>query len=206
MYVQDDDADLIPTVEAARAGDPLAFEALVRRFRAPVTAYAFSLLRDRGYAEDAAQETLLLAYRRIRAVREPRRFSSWLFSIVENVAFTGSRSRRRRPSVPLKDGDAVAEGTPWEEAAAREEPGPGEDPGGASREVLALRSSLERIRPCYAEILRLHYLDGLSHREMAAALNLTQNNARMRLRRARGALRRDLAEYGAAAVPGEAPR
>lgn len=206
MYEQDDDADLIPTVEAARDGDPLAFEALVRRFRAPVTSYAFSLLRDRGYAEDTAQEALLLAYRRIRAVREPHRFSSWMFSIVENVAFTGSRGRKRRPSVPLKDGDAVAEGTPWEEAAAREELEPGEDPGDASPGVLALRSALERIQPRYAEILRLHYMDGLTHREMAAALGLTQNNARMRLRRARGALRRDLAGRGAIGVPAEAQR
>jgi RNA polymerase sigma-70 factor (ECF subfamily) len=202
-----DDADLIPTVEAARDGDPLAFEALVRRFRRPLASYAYVLLRDRGYAEDTVQEALLLAYREIPRIRRPGRFSSWIFSIVENAALSGRRARRRRPFLPLRDEDAVAEGPgaegpPWEPGEVPEEKGLDE----SRPEVQALRSSLGRIPPHYAQALRLHYMDGLSSREMAAALGLTRNNAKMRLRRARRALRRDLAGSGAILEPAEAPR
>jgi len=200
MFAPDDDRDLIPTVEAAQRGDPLAFEALVRRFRRPLASYAYALLRDRGYAEDSTQEALLLAYREIGTLREPGRFSSWLFSILENRAVSGCRSRRRRPALPLDEEDAVAEGTPWEEAAAHEEPDA--EAAGLRPEARALRGALDRLPAHYAEALLLHYVDGLSSRELAGELGLSFNNAKMRLRRARRALRRDLA--GSAAPAGGA--
>jgi RNA polymerase sigma-70 factor (ECF subfamily) len=180
-------------VAAAKRGDPAAFERLVLRFRGPLAAYAFSLLRDRGHAEDAVQEALLLAYRDLGDLRDPRRFRQWLYAIVENTALSGYRRLKRRPAFPLGEEEAVAEGCPFGEADgdAREIP---------TYRVEALRASMAGLRPHYAEALRLHYVDGLSSKDLASALGLSQNNAKMRLRRARKALRRDLEARGVEAA------
>jgi RNA polymerase sigma-70 factor (ECF subfamily) len=185
--------DLAPTVAAARRGDPAAFEKLVLRFRGPLTAYAYSLLRDRGHAEDAVQEALVLAHRDLGALREPGKFRQWLYAIVENTALTGYRRLRRRPTLPLGEEEAVAEGASFG--------GGGGDPGEPlSYRAEAVRASMAGLRHHYAEALRLHYVDGLSSREMAGVLGLSQNNAKMRLRRARKALRRDLEARGVEAA------
>jgi RNA polymerase sigma factor (sigma-70 family) len=201
--VSAEDAEIVPTVEAAQRGDPLAFEKLVRRFRGRLATYAYALLRDRGHAEDATQEALLLAYSELGTLRDPARFRPWLYAILENAALSGCRYRRRRPSFPLADDEAVAEGSPWEAAAAREEQGA--EPPGLRPEVRAVRSALDRLPGHYAEALLLHYVDGLSARDLAGALGLSRNNAKMRLRRARRALRRDLASQGVGAIEAVGP-
>lgn len=185
--------ELAPTVAAARRGDPSAFEQLVLRFRGPMMAYAYSLLRDRGHAEDAVQEALVLAYRDLGTLRDPKKFRPWLYAIVENTALSGYRRMKRRPSFPLGEEEAVAEGCPFREdgADAAEIP---------TFRVEALRASMKGLRPHYAEALRLHYVDGLSSKDMAGVLGLSQNNAKMRLRRARKALRRDLEARGVGAA------
>ncbi len=188
--------DLVPLVAAAQAGDAPAFETLVLRFREPLAAYAHAILRDRGLAEDATQEALLHAYRRLGSLRDPARFRPWLYAILEHAALTGWRRRRRGRTAVLAEEDAVAEGIPvgngWEEE------GDGEEEGDTKQrpELRAVRDSLEALPPIYAEALRLRYVDGLSSREMAEALGLTRNNAKVRLHRARGAFRRDLAARG----------
>src|SRR5687767_12115604 len=75
-------------VLAAQAGDPRAFEAIVVRFREPLTAFATALLRDRGLAEDATQEAFVHAYRNLRRLRTPALLRPWLYTIVENCALS----------------------------------------------------------------------------------------------------------------------
>jgi RNA polymerase sigma-70 factor (ECF subfamily) len=203
MQPADGDDDLARTVRAAQAGDPLAFETLVHRFRGPAAAYAWALLRDRGHAEDAAQEAFVLAHREIRRLRDPGSFRAWLYAIVENLALTGRKRSRRGRTVEIREGEAVAEGRPWRE----EDPAAGDD--AAERpEILAVREALTRIPAAYAQALDMHYVQGLSSREMAAALGVTVNNAKVRLHRARNALRRDLEARGVSggrAPPAAAP-
>ena len=193
--------DLARTVRAAQAGDGRAFEDLVNRFREPLGAFAFGLLRDRGLAEDVVQSAFLLAYRGLGALRDPGAIRPWLYSIVENLALTGRRRRKRRTFRLLEDRDAVAEGEgpprrgegwrrrfPAPAAHGDEEP----VPPPVRPEVRAVREGLARIAPNYAQVLTLHYLEGLTASEIARALGLTRNNAKVRLFRARNALRRDL--------------
>lgn len=195
--------DLAPTVRAAQAGDPRAFEALAERFREPLRAYAFSLLRDSGYAEDATQETLLLAWRRLGSLRRPVYFRQWLYAILENAALSGFRFRRRRgPSITLRGGEAVAEG----DGLPGEEPPP---PAPDRPEVEALRSSLAALPETQRDVLSRHYLEGLSSQELARAIGVPVNTAKVRLYRARIALRRELLARGvgeaAVGAPGREP-
>lgn len=196
-------------VLAAQAGDPRAFEAIVVRFREPLTAFATALLRDRGLAEDATQEAFVHAYRNLRRLRTPALLRPWLYTIVENCALSTWRSRRRRRAFTLGDGHAVAEG----EAAGSfgPPPLPGEEPPAPpepSPAYRAVRDSFEALPEKYGRALALHYLEGHSTAEVAAALGLSLNNAKVRLFRARNALRRELLARGvhAATLRGAAAR
>src|SRR5687768_1642961 len=97
-------------VVRAQDGDLEAFGRLVRKTQAMAYAAAKSVLRDRGLAEDAAQEAFLRAYRRLRDLDEPRGFGAWLRRIVITVALNMRRTSRHTflrlddvPEVPVLD-------------------------------------------------------------------------------------------------------
>src|SRR5688572_914356 len=105
-----DDDLLRELVIRARDGDLEAFGRLVRKTQAMAYAVAKGVLRDRGLAEDAAQEAFLRAYRRLLDLDEPRRFGAWLRRIVITVALNIRRARRHTflrlddvPEVPMLD-------------------------------------------------------------------------------------------------------
>lgn len=204
--VSGEDQLLAPFVEEARRGEPGAFEVLEGRFRGPLLAYALNLLRDRGHAEDAVQEALVRAWDQLGALRDPEAFRPWIYAILENAAFGGERHRGRRKAYPLFDEEAVAEGEPVLEID--EGPvAPGEEIPVAPV-VAALRDSLRGLSAIHREVLDLHYFQGRSTREVGEALDIPFNTARVRLFRARGALRRELARRGVGpeALDGEAVR
>ncbi len=179
---------------AARGGDGQAFEVLVLRFQAPLTAYCRVLMADRGLGEDVAQETFLLVHRRLPLLRDPGAFRPWLYRIAEHVARSGRRRRFRRVrEVPLHDFDPPA--SPHRPSPLVERDGGGDGavppPSGRGGAAGLVREALDRMPETYAGVLALHYVQDMSCREIAAALGITQNNARQRLYRARLALRRD---------------
>ena len=81
MSASEDQAD----VERVLAGDPSAFEAVVRRWQGPLVNLAYRFCRDRGRAEDMAQEAFLRAYRTLRQWRKESTFSTWLFAVATNL-------------------------------------------------------------------------------------------------------------------------
>lgn len=105
------DGDLLrELVVRAQDGDLEAFGRLVRKTQAMAYAAAKGVLRDRGLAEDAAQEAFLRAYRRLRDLDEPRGFGAWLRRIVITVALNMRRASRHTflrlddvPDVPVLD-------------------------------------------------------------------------------------------------------
>src|SRR3982750_2272046 len=90
-YVSVQDSDL---VAAHLAGDHAAFGELADRHAPRLTALAGRLLGDAAEAEDLTQETLLQAYLGLDRLREPERFSSWVYGIALNLAKMRLRSRR----------------------------------------------------------------------------------------------------------------
>ncbi len=194
--------DFATMVVAAREGDRAAFEALVHRFREPIWAFVFALLRDRGLAEDAVQETFFFAYRGLGTLREPGAFRAWLYRIAEHAALTGCRRRRRRREVAL-DRDAMGVPRPHPVILPREM-ADGGFTADARPDLVALREAMGGLPPPYSEILTRHYLEGRSCRDMAEDLGLTLTNAKVRLHRARRALRARLEERGAAPAPARA--
>ncbi len=86
------DADL---VNDARAGNPAALAVLLERHRAPLYASALSMLRERDAAQDAVQETFLVALRRLGDLRDPNAAGAWLHTIVRNTCLMDIRRTGR---------------------------------------------------------------------------------------------------------------
>src|SRR5690242_288459 len=98
-------------VVASVAGDVRAFERLVERHHRAVVAVAFAISRDLALAEDAAQETFVVAWTRMIELREPGHVRPWLCKIARNV----SRNQRRRHGREVAVSEAtlaVADGRP----------------------------------------------------------------------------------------------
>src|SRR5690242_21759309 len=82
-------------VEQARRGDREAFAVLVHQVSDSLYAVAYRILRDTGLAEDALQNALVLAWRRLPKLREPDRFEAWIHRILVHACY--DESQRARP-------------------------------------------------------------------------------------------------------------
>ncbi|HSW28032.1 MAG TPA: sigma-70 family RNA polymerase sigma factor [Longimicrobiales bacterium] len=163
----------------ARRGDERAFGQLVERYRRAAYAVAYSVTGRQEDAEDAAQESFLVALQRLDECRSPERFAGWLMTIVRNR----SRNLVRRES--LRETDQVPL------SASTRSPTPDRD---AERSELqaALRDALGALPDVQREIVLLHDLEGWKHREIADRLNLPSGTVRSHLHFARRALREAL--------------
>lgn len=168
------DADL---VDASRIGCRAAFRDIVERYRPRVFELAYRMVGDRVLAEDIAQETLLVAWRDLRELRETDRLAGWLVGIARNLGRRSLRSRARG-AIALQSlaVTPTASRTPHDDAIACEE------------QALIARGLCE-LPDVLRNPLVLHYLEGRSVREVARGLTLSETAVKQRLLRARHALR-----------------
>jgi RNA polymerase sigma-70 factor (ECF subfamily) len=172
LSANDDQAD----VERVLAGDVSAFEGIVRRWQGPLINLAYRFCRDRGRAEEMAQEAFLRAYRALGQWRKDAVFSTWLFALATNLY----RSELRRiPAgmVPLKD---VAE------------PADARDPDGGLEERdrdSAVRRAVDALPEKYREALILFYFLEMDVPTAARSLGLPEGTFKARLFRGREVLR-----------------
>ncbi|MBL9137873.1 MAG: RNA polymerase sigma factor [Verrucomicrobiales bacterium] len=169
-------------VHAVRAGELDRFRELIERYEGQVYAVAWSRLGDASLAEEVVQETFIKAYRYLGWLRDPSRFGAWLTRITRGLAINfGIRHRRelhRRQRWAL---DLSATGTG--EAVLEEGPLVSHD---------ALREALAGLSANHRECLVLHYLEGRSIQDAAQALGISAGAFKVRLHRARAALRESI--------------
>lgn len=163
-------------VRRIRTGDDGAYGALVARYMKPAYAVALSVTGRHEDAEDAIQESFLVALQRLDECRNPERFAGWLLTIVRNR----SRNLVRRES--LRTADPIPPGTSGREAG----------PDRVTERVELrerLQEALDTLPPVQREIVLLHDLEGWKHREIADRLDLPSGTVRSHLHFARKALR-----------------
>lgn len=175
-----------------RAGDEAAFEKLVREQSGHMLGIARRMLRSEEDARDAVQDAFLQAFRGIQRFQGEARLGTWLHRIVVNSCLMKLRSRRRKPELPieellpsfLEDGHRVDPDPPWRPAA---------DP-------LEERELRERVRECidqlpetYRTALVLRELEDMDIEQAAELLGIQPAAFKMRVHRARQALRTLLA-------------
>ena len=166
-------------VEAALAGSPEAFGALVDRYRAPVVRLAYRLTRDADEAKDIAQDVFLRAFRRLDDFRPERPFARWLFVIARNASLDAIRRRRRAAAMA-----AESDGRPFEL-------GP-EDLALRNDEATRVHAALEALPSKYRDVLELYYISDLRYREIALELEIPIGTVKTYISRAKRRLRAEL--------------
>ena len=172
-------------VAAVRGGDAERYRELVERHERRVYAVAWSRLGDAALAEEVTQEAFIRAYQRLWLLGDGAKFSGWVATIARRVAINlGLRHRRelnKRERWALESANESA----GENSVA--EPDPLHTPQ-------TLRQTLAELPDSHRECLVLFYLEGKSGAEAAAALGISEAALRVRLHRARAAMRERLEE------------
>jgi RNA polymerase sigma factor (sigma-70 family) len=160
----------INDLEAARGGDRPALERVLTRSRQDLRRYAehHCVVND---VEDAVQESLFTASRRMMDLRQLECFASWLFRIVKRECNRMKRGLRTFMHEPITEDIA--------ETCSH-------DPGTLSRDVAA---AMESLPAHYREIVLLRDLEGLTIAELSKRLGLTREATKARLHRARSLAR-----------------
>jgi RNA polymerase sigma factor (sigma-70 family) len=163
-------------VRETLAGSWSCFGELVARYRDAVCGIAYHHLGDFEEAQDAAQETFVRAYPRLRQLREPEKFGPWLRKIATTVCADMMRRRGERPLSLEAQPEPPREDADLEQAAAR----------------IVVRDALSKLSEKARLAVTLFYIDGYSHAEVAGFLNVPVNTVRTRLHRAKQRLREEM--------------
>jgi RNA polymerase sigma factor (sigma-70 family) len=171
------DADL---VRAALGGDKESFGTLIRRHWTTALCLATRLLGSQDIARDAVQEAAITAMTGLDRLAAPDRFGAWFCGITLNVSRRWLRQLRAElPGSPIDRPSPV--------------PGPAETAELADL-AARVRGAIALLADGQAEAVRLFYLQGLSHREVAAELGISPAAVKSRLHQARSALAPRLAQ------------
>jgi RNA polymerase sigma-70 factor (ECF subfamily) len=158
------------------AGDVQAFKGIVQRWQGPLINMAWRYCRDRGRAEEMAQEAFIRAWRGLAQWRREGSFSTWLFALAANVY----RSELKRFPVETLPLDSAPEPS---------------RPASQHRELEArgrqevLRRAVLALPLRYREPVVLFYFHEMDLAAAAAAIGLPEGTLKARLSRARGLLR-----------------
>ncbi len=157
----------------SRAGDREAFDLIVAAKAESVYRTALAILGNEADARDAAQDSFVAAWRRIRDLRDDDRFDAWLGRILINNCRSALRRRGRVREVALEE-------VPETRAAV------------ASLDGFDFDEAFGRLAVDQRAILVLHHLHGYGVRDIANWLGIPSGTVKWRLNRARNALQREL--------------
>lgn len=171
-----DDADT-NLVAAALQGDAESFSRLCEQYYPALVAIAYSRLAERHLAEDAAQETLLAAYRDIVRLKKPEQFAGWLATICRNIASDMAKARTRacQKHAEIVDCSPVFD--------------PVDDEGDT---VAVVREIVRQLEPDARDIVYLRYYNQLTYDQIARMLGISEEAVNGKLRRARARIRHEL--------------
>ena len=159
----------------ASSGDPAAFEALVRDSVGDLQAIARLVLRDRDAADDAVQEALVTAWRKLPTLKDPTKFEPWLKRVLLNACRDHHRGRDRRQRTERLGGSRLPASTP--------------DSSKALADRDELDAALREITTDQRTVLVLRYYAGMDIPEIADVLGLRTGTVGSRLHYAARALR-----------------
>ena len=188
-----------------RDDDPAAFSELVAQFQHRLVGVMHHLVGNADEAEDLAQEVFLRVYRNRKKYSPSAKFSTWLFTIANNLAMNALRNRGRRPSVPLVGSDGPNGARPEEQLLKAN----GETPSFGLRQAeLAdrIRAAMDTLNERQRMAVVLNKFEDMNYAEVAEVMGLTPKAVKSLLSRARARLRDALAGYvymDGEAIPGD---
>jgi len=173
-------SELDRLVFAAKGGDRPAFDELVRRTYVDTYTLAVRLTAHEEDARDVVQEAYLRAWKGLDRFRGDAQFSTWMYRITANAAYTSVKRRKRNRSESLDTVDDVIELHPDSQPEEAAE----------TQALLAkLSGALEELPPKLRVLVVLKDVYGLSHEEIGEELGISVAAAKVRLHRGRKKLR-----------------
>ncbi len=166
-------------VERAKAGDDGAFDELVKNHERDVFRLALKVLGNYELALDASQETFLRAWRALPRFRGDSSISTWLHRITVNTSLSIRKRALRNKACDIEESAHLLESDSESPEAAGE------------RVELSerLRRALAQLTPLQRQIVVMKDVEGYSHKEVASVQNISVGASKVRLHRARAALR-----------------
>ncbi len=165
------------------SGERDAYRLLVRRYGGILHNHAVRMVESQDEAADLVQRALVNGYKKLSSCRNPDRVGAWLFQILSNLAKDHARSPRRRdvpleviPEVPQRRGDPL-------------------DHAHRGEIRSRLRVALGSLTPEQREAFILKHVEGRSYEEMSAVLDIPRASLKMRVHRAREALKELLEDF-----------
>jgi RNA polymerase sigma-70 factor (ECF subfamily) len=191
MALRDPDIRLMLRV---RDDDDAAFGELVERFQHRLVAVMHHLIGNADEAEDLAQEAFLRVYRTRKKYTPKAKFSTWLFTIANNLALNALRDRQRRPVLPLELRDSGPLPRPTEGTT----PGRDDPPAyNLQQQELAdiVRQALDELNERQRVAIVLNKFEDMNYADIADVMGLTSKAVKSLLSRARAKLREVLQGY-----------
>ncbi|MDE0466764.1 MAG: sigma-70 family RNA polymerase sigma factor [Candidatus Poribacteria bacterium] len=167
-------------------GDDTAFTHLVRKYQKPVHALAWRKLGDFHTAEEITQDTFLKAYQKLATLKEPQRFSSWLYVIAARLCVAWLRKKRLLTQSLEETNLVQLEKATYSGYVVEENE---RTSGETQREVV--KKLLAKLQESERTIITLHYFSEMSSAEIGEFLGVSANTIRSRLRRAQQRLKKE---------------
>jgi RNA polymerase sigma-70 factor (ECF subfamily) len=183
IAVPTDDLSLVARLQR---GDQDAFESLVRTHGGRLLSVARRFLGSNEDAEDAVQETFIKAFKSIHTFEERAQLHTWLHRIVVNTSLMKLRERRRKPQESIDDllptfaadGHQTTESREWSDALLERK-----------QTAVIVRQAIAALPEQHRTVLILRDIEERDTAETAAILGTTTTVVKVRLHRARQALR-----------------
>jgi RNA polymerase sigma-70 factor (ECF subfamily) len=148
-------------VERVLKGDSEAFNLLVRQWEKPIYNFIVRMIGDRDEAMDLCQDVFMKAFRELRALKDPERFSAWLYRIAHNTCYSRLRKDIGKIYVPF---DPDARGV-----------------SSAIEERLAVEKALQQLPEDQREVVVLKVYQSLKFEEIAAIQDAPVSTVKSRL-------------------------
>ena len=175
--------------------EPGAFEELVELYQARLVTVMHHLVGNNEEAEDLAQEVFLRVYRARKTYRPRAKFSTWLFTIANNLALNALRSRQRKPEIPLDVRDSGPLGPRPAEQLVRDRANQPSQRIQQQELVVIIRRALENLNERQRMAVVLNKFEDMNYAEIAEVMGLTTKAVKSLLSRARTNLRVALQDY-----------
>ena len=176
--------DDVVLIQSTLAGDDAAFANLVHKYQGQVHAYTYRKVGDFHIAEDITQETFLEVYQNLGKLRDPTKFSKWLFAIANYLCVAWFRKSNSMSELLRESHTINTETDPYSRYVVLENE---RDTAVAQRELV--QKLLSKLKESDQQLITLHYFEEMTSADISSYLGVPQNTIKSRLHRARQKLR-----------------
>ncbi len=190
-FSQVDDATIMLEL---RAGNMVAFDFLIQKYRKPIVHFMFRMVRNQAVAEELAQEVFLRVYRSRETYRAEARFSTWLYRIATNLGVNHARDtkqERAASTIYLDETDSETGTTPDLADAT-----PGAESALLRRERMnAIRDVVQSLPDRQRMAVLMHKYEEMDYKQIGDVLKLSESATKSLLFRAYQTLREKLKDF-----------